>query len=815
MKSSRRVLCLAVMVSTLACSLCLSTATYALTGDKTAKGTEEIRQIYDALRKVDLDGSRAFRVENFVIQKDISKITLTSGKIWVAKPWKEGEKPTAGWFTGEGRIEMTPPTKIEKDSFKKRLDKDVLDEKFTQAFLRFTDDLYDRMKDKLEPDSAGGEDAVRLFRDRQNLLEELDFNVEFLIISDYLTEGPRQPGFLFEFEMPRKGWISFFYSPARTEQSLYFTHKKVGLGEARSGTIITTFFDKADYESGRDLGHDDKDTFWIRNYAGEIKIDKDGLLLKPRLDMDIESSVDGLKTATMEFLSYFGDEKHAFTLEVVSDAEGTPLGYMHRNNQLLVVLPKALKKGEKVKVHVEYTADYIRPDASIGGILDDPDFPQDAKQQLKAKLSAISQDYATFTLLNTYPWFPQSGFLKRHTFDWTIKVPAPFQAVASGTTVKRWKEEGYECLHTVEKVPIALASVLFGRYVIKTDDKAKPTINVCTLQKQQKQADDILASARNIVTTYEKWFGPFPFEELDVVQMGFLYGFGQAPPGLVQLSGEAFLAAAEREDILQIIGTGAGYSKFFLGPALIAHEIGHEWWGHAVSWANSNDQWLSESYTEYCSGLYVQAVNGEKQFDAKLREWRSRASMSKDSGPIWLGQRLGGRHYQNQTYEKGPYVLHMLRLALQAQAVAAGGPAADGDKMFFDCLRNFIDKFRNQNATTTDFQKVIKATTKVDMDWFFDEWFRGNHWLNVEFKYEVRQTEDKKFLLKATFRQPDKENIKQMSVPMYIHFGKDKVVTRMVLLNKEEYVYQVKLPEAPDKVTLNDYNDILADIKYN
>ena len=271
----------------------------------------------------------------------------------------------------------------------------------------------------------------------------------------------------------------------------------------------------------------------------------------------------------------------------------------------------------------------------------------------------------------------------------------------------------------------------------------------------------------------------------------------------MQLTGEAFLSPGE----LSNIGANTSFIRGF-----VTHEIGHEWWGHAVSWANENDQWLSESYTEYCAGLYVQAVDGDKAFADILRRWRDASSRSKDSGPIWLGQRLG-KHYINQTYNKGPYVLHMLRLALQAQSVANKGTVADGDKVFFESLRAFVEKFRNQNATTTDYQKILKQTAKVDMDWFFDQWFRGNGWLNLTFKYQVRPTEDGKYLLVATFRQPVKENVKQMIVPMYLHFGKE-VLPKMVLLSREEQVVQMKLPKAPDKVSLDDNNDLLADIKY-
>lgn len=770
-------------------------------GDKTAKATEGMRTVYDALHKVEIDASRSAKVENFVIQKDITKITLTSGRIFFAAPWREGQNPTGAVFIGEGKIEMTPPVKIEKETFKKAVDKEALDEKFTQAFIRFSDDLYDRLKDALTAEASGHAEAVKLFAERQKLLDDLSFNMEFPIISDYMTGGHRNSFFLFEFPMPKQDWVSFIYSPTVIPdeiagESVYFKHKKVGFGQ-QSNTILTVFHDKAEYESGRDLGHEDKDAFWIRNYSGEILVDKDGMLLKPKMDMDIESQTDGLKTLTMALMSYFGDENHPFTIEKITDPDGKPLEYMHKNFQLLVALPTALNKGEKTKVHIEYTADYIRPDAAVG------DLPDDFPAARAAALEPLKTANATFTLLNTYPWFPQSGFLKRHTLDWTIKVPAPFVAAASGVTEKTWTEGGYNCLHTVETTPIALSSILFGRYTLVSDSTVRPTINVYTLAKQRKQADSMKVEARTIVTEYEKRFGPFPYGELDVVQMGFFKGFGQAPPGLVQLTGEAFLAPGQISDL--------GRNPTFI-RAFVAHEIGHEWWGHAVSWASANDQWLSESFTEYCSGLYVQGTDGQKAFDSKVRQWKDAASRSKDAGAIWLGGRLG-KHYTTQTYDKGPYVLHMLRLALQAQSVANKGTVADGDKMFFDSLRAFIDKFRNQNATTTDFQNVLKATSEVDMDWFFDQWFRGNHWLNLGFKYEVRPTEDGKFLLTATFRQTDKENVKQMTIPMYIHFDKDQVVPKMVFLTKEEQVVQMKLPQNPEKVSLDDNNDLLADIK--
>ena len=798
-----------------AASLLLAIApAFAGQGDRTMTGADRLVSAFKAMRGADLDPTRSVAVENLVIQKDATRIVLESGTIWFTRPWREGARPTGGWFSGRGRLRMTPPIQIERDALERALGKSSLDETFTEAWIWATDDFHDLLKDRLAPSSSGGAEAARAFRERCKVHEDLNFDFELSVIQDLETASSKQPAFLFEFEMPKKGWVAFFYSSAGLPgallgETMYFRPAKVNIFEGES-TILTAFHDKADYESGRDLGHEDRDQIRIRHCRGDITVEKDSMRLLPRLDVEIEAQVDGLKAMSLALLSYYQDESHPFRIDSLTDASGKPLEHLHRNHQLLVVLPQPLAKGDRTVLHFEYSADYIRPNPPIGVAFDDTGIAADALSMVKAKISALTQNDATFTLLNTYPWFPTSGYLKRHTFDWTIRVPAPYIAIASGTTLRRWAEDGYNCLHSSETVPVILASILFGRYVEKADTSAKPAIRVFTLGLQQKQAADLLAEARTIVTEYEKWLGPFPFDELDVAQMGFFYGFGQAPPGLVQLTGEAFLSGAEITDIVGMLSGRVPDTSFV--HWFYAHEIGHEWWGHAVSWANINDQWLSESYTEYCSALYVQSTIGQKAFDAKLQQWRDRAARSKDAGPIWLGQRLG-KHYINQTYQKGPYVVHMLRLALQAQAVSTGGTVADGDATFFAILRNFMDRFRNQNPTTLDLQKVVKETSKVDMDWFFDQWFRGNNWLNLEFRYEVRPTEDGKHLLTATFRQPDAKNIKQAVVPMYIHMDKDTVITRPIFVRKAEQTVQIKLPSPPQKVTVDDHKDVLVDVK--
>jgi hypothetical protein len=60
--------------------------------------------------------------------------------------------------------------------------------------------------------------------------------------------------------------------------------------------------------------------------------------------------------------------------------------------------------------------------------------------------------------------------------------------------------------------------------------------------------------------------------------------------------------------------------------------------------------------------------------------------------------------------------------------------------------------------------------------------------------------------------QRDKQNVKIVSMPVFFHFGKGKVVVKERPILKADDVYQVKLPEKPERITLDDHRTLLADI---
>jgi aminopeptidase N len=155
-----------------------------------------------------------------------------------------------------------------------------------------------------------------------------------------------------------------------------------------------------------------------------------------------------------------------------------------------------------------------------------------------------------------------------------------------------------------------------------------------------------------------------------------------------------------------------GFPEFFL-----AHELAHQWWGHAIGWKNYHEQWISEGFSQYFAALYAQTIRGDRVFHEMLRQFR-RWSLSESSyGPIYLGQRLGQvrggpRVYRALVYNKGAAVLHMLRRIV-------------GDDVFFRGLRRFYRTHRFQTAGTDDLRRAFEAESGRSLERFFDRWIYG------------------------------------------------------------------------------------------
>src|SRR5690606_12413752 len=153
------------------------------------------------------------------------------------------------------------------------------------------------------------------------------------------------------------------------------------------------------------------------------------------------------------------------------------------------------------------------------------------------------------------------------------------------------------------------------------------------------------------------------------------------------------------------------------GRNLIAHELGHHWFGNKVTCGSWKDIWLNEGFATYMSGLVVENLDG----DASFKNWKQQMLNSITSAPdgaVFLKDTdtLSVNRIFNQrlSYNKGAMLLHMLRKKL-------------GDAHFFQGLKNYLNHPDHAfgYARSEDFMAIMEQTSSVDLSGFFDDWLYG------------------------------------------------------------------------------------------
>lgn len=153
------------------------------------------------------------------------------------------------------------------------------------------------------------------------------------------------------------------------------------------------------------------------------------------------------------------------------------------------------------------------------------------------------------------------------------------------------------------------------------------------------------------------------------------------------------------------------------GRNLIAHELGHHWFGNKVTCGSWKDIWLNEGFATYMSGLVVENLDG----DASFKNWKQQMLNSITSAPdgaVFLKDTdtLSVNRIFNQrlSYNKGAMLLHMLRKKL-------------GDAHFFQGLKNYLNHPNHAfgYARSEDFIAIMEQTSNVDLSGFFDDWLYG------------------------------------------------------------------------------------------
>ena len=295
-------------------------------------------------------------------------------------------------------------------------------------------------------------------------------------------------------------------------------------------------------------------------------------------------------------------------------------------------------------------------------------------------------------------WLPMIDHpYDKATGEFIVTAPAQYQVVANGVLIEELDlPEARRRTHWRQSVPIAswLYALGVARFAVHHYDVVRGIPQqVWVFPQEREQGRGLFEhTGRRAFEFFSDWVGPYSYEKLAHVQAAGLGGGTEHASAIFY--GEKGVAS---------------------GRAPVVHEVAHQWWGNAVTERDWDDVWLSEGFATYFTHLYTEHASGRDVFVRNLRadiQTIVNAQKAAPDQPV-IHRNLSdmSRVLNRLVYQKGGWVLHMLRGTI-------------GTDHFWTGIREYYRRYRDVNASTDDFRRVMEQTSGVQLGWFFDQWLK-------------------------------------------------------------------------------------------
>lgn len=501
-------------------------------------------------------------------------------------------------------------------------------------------------------------------------------------------------------------------------------------------------------------------------YPRQLGIDAQHYIFKLTLSDDTDQ-IMGDATAEFRFVKdgvaeVALDLAAGMTVTEVSSA-GAPLEFTHPSDRLQIRLASVPRFGELRQFTIRYhgtPASGLRIGTNQYG--DRTFFSQNWPDLARQWLPVIDHPY------------------DKATSEFLITAPAKYQVVANGLLQEeRDLGDGRRLTHWKQSVPIA--SWLNAIGVAQFDSRHFARVHGVPLQTwldyQDRDAGIVTfeGPAREAMEFYIDHIGPFPYEKLANVEAAGVSG------------------GMEHASAIFYGEKSVGHEPAF---RLVAHEIAHQWFGDSVTENDWDDVWLSEGFATYFTLLCTEHYQGRDAFVAGLRQSRDVifATEKKIPGVAVRHDNLSDmKKVLNQlVYQKGGWTLHMLRGQI-------------GTDKFWAGIRDYYRRYRDGNASTDDFRKVMQENSGLDLKWFFDQWLNrpGSPVVAGTWRYDAGA---KKIVIDLAQKQEGE------AYRLPLEIGIADRIEEMEMTQKSQR-FEIPSDKEPTSVTLDPNTKILMDAK--
>jgi len=512
----------------------------------------------------------------------------------------------------------------------------------------------------------------------------------------------------------------------------------------------------------------------VLNYTFRIGLSDDTDEIECTEEIEVRFAAAGTREFRLDLVNNskeLGDK--GMTVTGVS-ANGAPAKFTHANNVLSISLPAPSKAEQRVTFTVTYSG------VPASGLKIAPNkygertfFSDNWPDRARNWLAVVDHPY------------------DKATSEMIVTAPSHYQVVSNGLLIEQTDlANGKRLTHWKESVPIAPWLYVLGaaRFAVQYADEFDGKSIQTWVYHQDRDAGfyDFSEVTKQVLEFYSDRIGPFSYEKLANIQSNSVSGGMEAASAILYSDGSV---------------TGTRSVRW---RNVVIHEIAHQWFGNAVTEYDWDDVWLSEGFATYFTLLFIEHQYGRDAFVEGLESSKKRVDdfYAKNPGYTIVHDNLKDMKdvTSSQTYQKGSWILHMLRGVM-------------GTENFWKGIRSYYKQYRDSNATTADFRRHMEEASGMDLSFFFEQWLYkpGTLKLKGDWSYD---SSSKSVRIRLDQVQND-GSVFRMPVEAAVWYpGSSEPVIEKLDVAKLSNEFELAVKDKPEKIVLDPGHWVLMDAEF-
>ena len=304
-------------------------------------------------------------------------------------------------------------------------------------------------------------------------------------------------------------------------------------------------------------------------------------------------------------------------------------------------------------------------------------------------------------------------------FDVKLTVPKQYIVGASGEEVTTTTNADGTLTHEYRVEDVHDFAWTADTHFLQVDDSWKAAsghqvkIKLLLQLQHADQAQRHLDIIKNSLDHFDRWFGPYPYNTLTVVDPADTSAGGMEYPTFI--TGDTLSLSPRR--------------FLFFPEVVVEHEFGHQYWYGMVATNEFEDAWLDEGINSYSEkvldDIYGQDTSIINNFlGMNMGEFgyqRMLFLMLRNADPLvrrgW--EFVNNGSYGGITYGKTATVMKTLESII-------------GEQKLLEAMHVYFMRYRFTHPSREDFLRTVEEVSGKNLRWYFDQAVYGTQALDYE-----------------------------------------------------------------------------------